>query len=768
MSEEIQILTLENPGDLGSLRLVTALRRRPSSGEVEVEVEAAALNFKDVLLALGLVPTADGKLARLGFECVGRVRTVGPGVKSFAVGDPVLVLGPGCLATAVCVPVETVRPRPPKLGPIDAVTIPVAFVTASYALEELARLRMSERILIHAATGGVGLAALQIAKRIGAEIFATAGSDEKRGYLHQLGVAHVMDSRTPAFAAEVLARTGGGGVDVVLNSLSGELLERSLAVLAPHGRFIELGARDAIEGRALALSLFARGASFCAVGYTAPVPRLGARFADIMSRAEVGEFRPLPHHVFPASEAAEAFAFLARARHIGKVVITFAGRQSSPLVEIDPMRDFLSPAEGVELFELVLQSGRAHVIVSKTELKARLARKESPTSSFAGEPAGALGLSERAKPRTSHAPRHPRPLLAVRFQAPRDDLEKRLAELWAQQLGLDRVGADDDFFALGGDSLVAVQLAHIIRRALSIELPAHLLLEHPTVTALAGRLRANHGSANNTVSRHLVRLAASERQGVPLFLIHPIGGHVYFYVPLVRRLAAQVPVYGIKAQGVDGESAPLTTIEEMARQYVRAIRAEQAAGPYRLGGSSFGGVVAFEIAQQLVRAGQRVELLALIDSPGPGRLPLGFHEDAEILAYLLTHGRAEPELLARLRALTEDERLRYFLRSGGAAEHMPPDVTVDGVRHFLRLFRANFDALIRYRPEPYSGPVLFFRAMDGDAFNPADLEKAWEPLVTALEVCPVSGNHTTMNLPPNVEVIARRLDAALDGTPKKP
>ena len=131
--------------------------------------------------------------------------------------------------------------KPPTLGFEQAATIPIAFLTAAYALRTLAGLAAGERVLIHAAAGGVGLAAVQLAQRVGAEVFATAGNDEKRAFLRRLGVPHVMDSRSLDFAAEVMRRTEGRGVDVVLNSLSGEFISRSLSVLAPRGRFLEIG-----------------------------------------------------------------------------------------------------------------------------------------------------------------------------------------------------------------------------------------------------------------------------------------------------------------------------------------------------------------------------------------------------------------------------------------------------------------------------------------------------------------------------------------------
>ena len=168
----------------------------------------------------------------------------GPTVSQFKVGDRVLGFAPESLATEVTVPGGVCCPLPDAIGTEDAAGVPVAFLTAHYGLNRLAQLRRGQRVLIHAAAGGVGLAAVQLAQRQGAEIFATAGSPEKRELLHSLGIKHVMDSRSLAFADQVLDATDGKGVDVVLNSLAGEFISASMRTLAHGGCFLELGKRD--------------------------------------------------------------------------------------------------------------------------------------------------------------------------------------------------------------------------------------------------------------------------------------------------------------------------------------------------------------------------------------------------------------------------------------------------------------------------------------------------------------------------------------------
>jgi NADPH:quinone reductase-like Zn-dependent oxidoreductase len=258
---------LERGEGSGFDRLSWAPARRPapSSGEVEIEVEATGLNFRDVMWALGLLPEEileDGFAgATLGLECAGRVLRVGAGVNEFQAGDRVLAFARSAFATHVCVPAAVVARIPEGVATETAATIPVAFLTAYYGLISLARLRRGEWVLIHGGAGGVGLAALDIARWRGARVIATAGSPEKRDLVRALGAEHVLDSRSGAFVDDVLRITKDKGVAVVLNSLSGEAMERSISILEPFGRFVELGKRDYVANTHIGLRPFRRNLS---------------------------------------------------------------------------------------------------------------------------------------------------------------------------------------------------------------------------------------------------------------------------------------------------------------------------------------------------------------------------------------------------------------------------------------------------------------------------------------------------------------------------
>ncbi|NVJ08009.1 SDR family NAD(P)-dependent oxidoreductase [Myxococcus sp. AM001] len=329
---------IPTPGVLDRLVARVAERRRPGRGEVEVQVEAAALNFIDVMKAMGIYPGLPPGPVSLGGECAGRVVSVGEGVTGLAPGQRVVAVAGSSLASHVIADARFVRPCPEHLSAEDVATVPLVFMTAWYALEHLGRLRQGERILIHSAAGGLGLAAVQVAQARGAEIFATAGTPEKREFLRALGIAHVMDSRTLAFADEVKRLTNGEGVDVVLNSLSGEAIPRGLELLGPDGRFLEVGKRDIYDGRALELTPFRKSISYTAIdlaGLQTRKPVLFARLLqEVMEQVESGALRPLPHQRFPVSRVAEAFREMAQGRHTGKLVIGM----EDPALTVAPAR----------------------------------------------------------------------------------------------------------------------------------------------------------------------------------------------------------------------------------------------------------------------------------------------------------------------------------------------------------------------------------------------------------------------------------------------
>ncbi|MGU3328490.1 SDR family NAD(P)-dependent oxidoreductase [Methylobacterium mesophilicum] len=322
-------LERSNTGGLNEMVWGPAERRTPGKGEIEIAVEATGLNFRDVLWALSMLPEEileDGFAGpRLGLECAGRVTAVGPGVKGFKAGDPVVAFAQSGFATHIVVPEIVVAPSPQGLDPMAAATVPVAFLTAYYGLVSCARMRRGEWVLVHGGAGGVGLAALQIAKLKGARVIATAGSREKRALVKALGAEHVLDSRSLAFVDEVRAITGDG-VDIVLNSLFGEAMERSLNALRPFGRFVELGKRDYVANTHIGLRPFRRNLSYFGVDLDQVIQHQGddgARmFREVMALFNDGGLKPLPYQPFTAAETSDAFRLMQQSGHIGKIVIS--------------------------------------------------------------------------------------------------------------------------------------------------------------------------------------------------------------------------------------------------------------------------------------------------------------------------------------------------------------------------------------------------------------------------------------------------------------
>lgn len=309
---------------------------RPGPGLVKVEVEAAGLNFRDVMWASGLLPEAaltEGFFGpNPGLEGAGRVVETGAGVSRAAVGDRVMFFAPRSFAGQVITPETAVMVLPDSLSSLQAAGLPVAYGTVWFALGHLGRLRPGESLLIHSAAGGVGLAALEAARVMGLTALVTAGSEERRGFLKLMGAAEAFDSRSLDFADRILDLTGGRGVDAVLNSIAGEAAARSLAVLAPGGRFLELGKRDFYQDSSLSLYPFRRNLSYFGIDVDQVMvhdaPRAAALAAELEKLFREGEVKALPCTVFPAENIQAAFMSLKESRPIGKVVVDLGGLAS--------------------------------------------------------------------------------------------------------------------------------------------------------------------------------------------------------------------------------------------------------------------------------------------------------------------------------------------------------------------------------------------------------------------------------------------------------
>ncbi|WP_328843087.1 SDR family NAD(P)-dependent oxidoreductase [Streptomyces sp. NBC_00258] len=318
-------IRVQSPGVLDELRPAPVERTAPGHGRVEIRVDHVGLNYRDLLLALGALPDASG--ATLGLECSGTVTAVGADVTTVREGDEVVAIVEDGLARYVTTSAYLVAPRPAGLSAVEAATLPIALVTAYQAMLEVARLREGDRVLIHSATGGVGMAALQLARWKNLDVYATAGSSERRALLRTLGVRHVADSRSLAFVDMVREATAGQGVHAVLNTLGGaEAISANLSLITAHGTYVELTKRDLYAGAHIDLRPLLRNVSFSVVDVVEMLRRrphqVGGVLAKVLRLVATGDVSPLPYQVFPLDHAAKAYREMAAARHIGKLLVS--------------------------------------------------------------------------------------------------------------------------------------------------------------------------------------------------------------------------------------------------------------------------------------------------------------------------------------------------------------------------------------------------------------------------------------------------------------
>ncbi|OKH17705.1 beta-ketoacyl synthase [Hydrococcus rivularis NIES-593] len=368
-------LKISDYGILDNLTPAPATRCSPAPGEVEIQVCAAGVNFRDVLNALGMLKEylermgfADAAEVPFGGECAGKIVAVGEGVEGLQVGDEVIAAQAiGSLSSFVTVDARFVVRKPKELSFEEAATIPTTFLTAYYGLHYLAKIKKGDRLLIHSAAGGVGQAAIQLAQKAGAEVLATA-SPKKWEFLKSMGVKNVMNSRTLDFAEEVMALTDGQGVDIVLNSFNGEFIAKNLEILAPGGRFVEIGKigiwdESQVREKRADVAYF----PFDLLNVSQDRPSLiASMLEELIQEFHQRSLRPLPHTVFPIEEAASAFRYMAQAKHIGKVVISLPQIASQPFM-IRKDGSYLITgglgALGLQVARWLVEQGAKHLVL---------------------------------------------------------------------------------------------------------------------------------------------------------------------------------------------------------------------------------------------------------------------------------------------------------------------------------------------------------------------------------------------------------------------
>jgi polyketide synthase 5 len=328
-------MQIRMPGDLQTMEFAAFDRVPPGPGQIEVAVTASSINFADVLLAFGRYQSLDGILPQLGTDFAGVVTAVGPNVTEHQVGDHVGGMSPhGCWATFVTCDARLATTLPVGMTDAQAAAVTTAHATAWYGLNDLARIRAGDKVLIHSGTGGVGQAAIAIARAAGAEIYATAGSPQRRQLLRDMGIEHVYDSRSIEFADHIRRDTGGYGVDVVLNSVTGAAQLAGVKLLALGGRFVEIGKRDIYGDTKLGLFPFRRNLAFWGVDLglmSVSHPRQVSEILSTVYRLTAEGVLPMPDSThYPLAEAATAIRVMSAAEHTGKLIVDIpqSGRSS--------------------------------------------------------------------------------------------------------------------------------------------------------------------------------------------------------------------------------------------------------------------------------------------------------------------------------------------------------------------------------------------------------------------------------------------------------
>ncbi|KAI0505428.1 hypothetical protein F5B22DRAFT_524155 [Xylaria bambusicola] len=329
-------VSIGQPGRIDTLTWSSHNAAAPKDGEVEIEVYASGLNFRDVLVGMQIVPGS-----KFGYEAAGVVRRVGPNVKKLCVGDRAVVMSANTFSTVIIESELLCEKLPDNISFLDGACTPTVFLTAVYGLIDLGRLTKGQSILIHSACGGVGLSAIQVARMLGVEIYATVGSDLKAQYLiDTFGIprSHIFNSRNISFADDLLRETGGKGVDVALNSLSGEMLHATWKCVAKFGTLVEIGKRDLLENARLEMQHFLANRNYCCLDMDQmriERPEINSRLLRFTMEAFAkGDLRPIRiDQVFEAPAILDAFRYMQQGKHIGKIVVEIRKSNGKLLVD---------------------------------------------------------------------------------------------------------------------------------------------------------------------------------------------------------------------------------------------------------------------------------------------------------------------------------------------------------------------------------------------------------------------------------------------------
>ncbi len=422
---------------------------------------------------------------------------------------------------------------------------------------------------------------------------------------------------------------------------------------------------------------------------------------------------------------------------VGMAVKSFNDQKKAGIIDLETA---ILPAEGIEVFDRLLASGLSQVAVSTRDLPTRISQIEQ--------------LQELKDLDNFEQPG----LLTTQVASTHTQLEKVVSDVWQQALGIERIGLDDNFFELGGDSLVAVQIITKLRKTLDQNIPLATFLQAPTIKKLAALLNraANTSSDPNLLSWSCLVPIQPQGTKPPLFCVHALGGNVLDYFLLSQYLGSDQPFYGLQSLGLDGQQQPLQRVEDMAKQYLQEIRALQPTGPYFLSGYSFGAMIAFEMAQQLLEQGQSIGLLAFLD----GSSPLLTNTRPPLFKTLGVHLDNLWQLSSREKFVYIKHRLDYRQNNASIRDMLISQwSTSEGLSQYLiDLLDGNLQATDDYVAKPYGGNAVLFRSRIQSMESALDPDLSWASLITgSLDIQAIPGPHASMMKEPHVQVLAEKL-----------
>lgn len=359
----------------------------------------------------------------------------------------------------------------------------------------------------------------------------------------------------------------------------------------------------------------------------------------------------------------------------------------------------------------------------------------------------------------------PKPQFSRTYIPPENEEEVKLIEIWSGILGVSshKIGIHDNFFAIGGNSLMAVQLVVRIKNQLGVKLEL-MDLKNITVHEIAKRLKSQALNQNsvNTPESNIIRIKqGTSKEQLPFILIHPTGGDIYFYHGFASALPEEQTVYAIRSPMLEGR-APFQSIEEMASSYLAALREANIKPPYVLGGSSFGGIVAYHMAQILHANTLYTPMLVLVDTPAYGNMPRAL-TDQEVLEYLIKYGLGHlPISLEELRLRKGIEEQIQYMADIAATTELKDMISTEFLPIFIHTWQTNTDALLKYVPNVYTGPIVFFSHTETIEEFPTNQHIHWVNYARGkFKNFIAPGNHISMNAPPNIEVIAKHVFDAI-------